>query len=475
MIRGIRICVLLLALTGLMTLAACGAKMYNFSVPDREVSRDLAEIPQDLEFFAQRIGPDVQLLSVAEAEAAQSHTLERFYAPWHMSRTGQDVKNAMWARWALEPERGFDANLRLYDKQRWAAILDNTDYESYPNRALKAITVDRCDLRLLPTAAPYFFNPAKAGQGYPFDYLQNSSLPIASPVFITHVSKDGRWALLESGSAGGWVEVSRLALVSNEFIRDWQSLPLAAVLRENTPLLAAWWGRGELPDGARDGGLPPIVHQADLGTLLPLVSYSPTRGKTVVRFPVRGSDGFAVLRETELPDAYAKPWPLPLSVGALAALGNQMMGQVYGWGGYGWNRDCSATMRDLFLPFGLWLPRNSKSQAKQGEVHDLSALKPRDREQFILKNGTPFLSMVGMPGHIGLYLGEHKGRAVMFHNVWGLRTTDPARPEGEGRAIIGKAVITTLTPGVERRDIATPNSLLDRVNSVNTPGRIKQE
>jgi cell wall-associated NlpC family hydrolase len=147
-----------------------------------------------------------------------------------------------------------------------------------------------------------------------------------------------------------------------------------------------------------------------------------------------------------------------------------MIGQPYGWGGYGGNRDCSALLRDLFLPFGLWLPRNSAAQAKYGRVTSLAGLTPEAKEQTLLRQGQAFLSLVSMPGHIALYLGNYKGRALIFHSLWGLRMT--SRPaifgaQRSGRALVGKAVVTTTTPGAEKENIATPHSLLDLMTSMN--------
>ena len=99
-----------------------------------------------------------------------------------------------------------------------------------------------------------------------------------------------------------------------------------------------------------------------------------------------------------------------------------MVGQAYGWGGSLADRDCSATIRDLFVPFGLWLPRNSSKQAKQGTVIPLSDLSPNQREKFLVEKGVPFLTLVRIPGHIMLYIGTHEDRAVVLHTIWGLRT-----------------------------------------------------
>ncbi len=104
-------------------------------------------------------------------------------------------------------------------------------------------------------------------------------------------------------------------------------------------------------------------------------------------------------------------------------------------------------MLDLFAPFGIWLPRNSSRQAQAGEVLPLGELFGEEKEKAILDGGIPFLTLIWMKGHIGLYLGEHQGRAAFLHNVWGVKTESFWGEEG--RAIVGKTVVTTLQPGAE--------------------------
>jgi len=120
-------------------------------------------------------------------------------------------------------------------------------------------------------------------------------------------------------------------------------------------------------------------------------------------------------------------------------------GPALWWGGIDGKRDCSAATRDVLAPFGLWLPRNSSAQAKSGIYISLEDLSGEEKEQAILKSGVPFGTLIWMPGHILLYIGQYKGHPVVFHDVWGMRTLEP---DGrEGRKVIGKAVITTLRVG----------------------------
>ncbi len=474
------------------------------ATPDALLSADLAVIPQNLSYFAQKAnneaGPllsSAPLLAYAEAhggnaqDALAAAAVSNFFSPWQSGYTPAPLNSVMGGLYWLDPEHGYMENLRPFTPERWAALVRNCDVPGYPSRNLAAITVQACALRLMPTSAPYFFNPSRPGQGYPFDYFQNSSLPPGSPVRITHVSQDQAWALVESPTASGWVDARSIALVDEKFMIAWRSRPLAAITQENTALLphdparAAPAAPAQIYDNAvfleplpLQTTLPQPPTFASIGAILPLEPYAKAFGplrahEAALYFPQKNSQGYAEMRQTVLAKDAICPWPMPLTHGNMALLGNRMLNQPYGWGGYDGNRDCSATLRDLFLPFGLWLPRNSRSQSATGGFTDISKLDAEAKEAFILQNGVPFISLIGMPGHIALYIGEYQGRAVMFHNMWGLRINQTGTAI-QGRAVIGKAVITTLSPGRERGDIALPNSLLDAMDKLTIPLATKE-
>jgi hypothetical protein len=108
-------------------------------------------------------------------------------------------------------------------------------------------------------------------------------------------------------------------------------------------------------------------------------------------------------------------------------------------------------IKDLFAPFGLWLPRHSADQAKEGGTFiDLQKLSPKEKELMILKQGIPYLTLIWRRGHIMLYIGSYQGRVLVFHNLWGVRTKDFLGRET--RKIVGHAAITTLHPGIEFHD-----------------------
>jgi cell wall-associated NlpC family hydrolase len=160
-----------------------------------------------------------------------------------------------------------------------------------------------------------------------------------------------------------------------------------------------------------------------------------------------------------------KPFPLPFTPQTVANLGNQFMGRHYGWGGAFLERDCSLMLQDLFKPFGIWLPRNSAAQLKIGRVTNLSGMSPGAKTTWLAQNGVPFRTIVGFPGHVTLYLGQYKGESVIFHSIWGLRTMTP---RGEGRAVLGKVCVTSVTPGRELPNIIPDRTLLHRFTAAAT-------
>lgn len=145
--------------------------------------------------------------------------------------------------------------------------------------------------------------------------------------------------------------------------------------------------------------------------------------------------------------------PLAATPNNMAHLANNLMGQPYGWGGAEGYRDCSALIKDLFMPFGIWMPRNSGAQAKAGSQVSLKDFKSKEKKKIIVGQGIPFFSLITAPGHIVLYIGTSKEQPYIYHSVWGLRTSKTKR------VIIGRSAIMPLDFGKNYYKVQT---ILDR-------------
>jgi cell wall-associated NlpC family hydrolase len=404
---------------------------------------DVLTLPQDLRVYAEAAGGSRRLLAPeAQAEVA-ARGAERFFKPWSNDRPAPYIKKLLQENFGLKPDRAYIDETRPFPPETWKAIEANADKQAFGRGAGPAVTLRHCDLRAAPTSLRFYLRPDLPGEGYPFDYFQETSLPPGVPLYICAVSADGDWVLAESPLAAGWLPARDTARTDEAFMRLWRSRPLAALVR----------------DGVNVGGT-----RAHIGTLLPLSGRN--GDASAVLHPRRGVSGRAEAATAVLPQGSAVTVPLPLTADNVAAVGNAMMGQRYTWGGLDEGRDCSALTRDIFVPFGLYAPRHSGAQARSGRAIPLTGAG--DKEAQITREAQAFQSLIYLPGHIALHLGVYEGRNLIFHNIWGLRTRD-ASGGCDGRAVIGKAVVTTLDPGRERPDLCAGKNLKDRMKTIVLP------
>jgi hypothetical protein len=61
-----------------------------------------------------------------------------------------------------------------------------------------------------------------------------------------------------------------------------------------------------------------------------------------------------------------------------------------------------------------------------------------------------------------VYVGSMNGKAFMFHDIWGVAVRN--WKGDEFKQVIGKSIVSTLTPGSELHLAA--NTILERVNSL---------
>ncbi|MDO5537111.1 MAG: SH3 domain-containing protein, partial [Desulfovibrionaceae bacterium] len=340
--------------------------------------------------------------------------------------------------------RGWKNGSRQWEDREWKAMRAGANLKTWPNVNRPGITLRATDLREMPTHQGRYSKATPDPAANPFDNFQYSRLPVGMPVLLCHMSADKRWYYAETPFACGWIDAKDLAPVSDSFAGMWESFAMAAVVRENVVL----------------GGLG---QSAGIGVVLPM------SGESAVMVPVKGADGQARMQSAEVAPGSIEPMPLAMTPAAAARLGNAMMGQKYGWGGMLNLRDCSAMTRDLLTPFGIWLPRNSQAQARRGERIPLSALpSAAAREREVLQSGVPFASLVTLKGHVVLYVGRWKGRAAILHDLWGIRVDEP---EGEDdRLIVGRIVVTSMTPGRELPNLHNKSTIGDRFHTLTILG-----
>ncbi|MFT7578529.1 MAG: cell wall-associated NlpC family hydrolase [Myxococcota bacterium] len=405
-------------------------------VPGEDIA-DIREIPQSLQALAAK-APDS--LWVSDTLVHHAQTLRaRFYAPWSRKRTGHTAihLSAVFARYGKRTLWGQDLRPRM---PGWVeGLLENAQLAAFPNVERRGVTVRHVAVRFLPSSQPGFEDPSKPGEGFPFDYLQASLLQAGTPVYIVHQSKDGAWFFVESHLVNGWVLSQDIAFADAAFVAKYHTETLQVMLADGVPL----WDVHGLHRGL-----------TRVGQRLPQ-----SKDGMSVLVPARDAVGLAVATAVPTPEL-SHSIPMAGDAPSMAIIGDRLLGQAYGWGGTLEDRDCSATLADLFTTVGIALPRHSGNQAKVGTWVDLTGLEGAAKEAAIVAEGIPFATLIWKPGHIMLYVGvSDDGRPLVFHTMWGVKTRAPGA-DALGRKVVGRTVITTLEPGRERADFDATQSLL---------------
>lgn len=382
---------------------------------------------------------DTLLLSPEEQAKRNTASDQLFFGPWNLSKPGisaKDFQNSL-----LRKPRGFCWDTP-WSSEAWEPLLTLANTQNYPSPRGAAIVVRHTNLRSMPTNDPLYMEPTPTPEIDFFDFFQIASLALGTPVYVSHASSDQNWFYIEYPHAVGWVRAEDIALMPRDTIKTYKTRKYAVVVQDNLSL-----DTSKGPQTTHIGAVYPLAQQEPLEILV----------------PVRAPDGSAHIERVRPSAQSLLPKPLPLTPGALAELGTRMLGQPYAWGGLNQGRDCSLATRDLFVPFGIWLPRNSQPQVKSRTYLALDKLSPEARKEKIIAQAQPFRTLLGFPGHVGLYVGTYNEEPVMLHNILGIRTTDP---DTWFRYLIARCILSTLEPGKDLLPIS--ESLLDRLHSMRT-------
>lgn len=337
------------------------------------------------------------------------------------------------------PTLGYGENFRPYNNAWIDNIAANMNIDALTHLAYqpqnRAIAIDTTAIRALPTDEVHFYSYKLAGQGYPFDNLQESMLHVGTPVYIIQETLDHAWSLVITPDVIDWVKTNRLAHVGESFIDDWQTAAeknLASIMRPNTSVL-----------NAHDR----FLFTAQAGAVFPVAKLEKNNQVSAIMVPVTDLTGDAVIKTVAI-NQYHSDEAVLMPYAATSNHFNQLISLLinrpYGWGNmYSYN-DCSAETKNLFAPFGIWLPRNSAQQATAGKKIDITVSPPAERLDYLLKNGRPYATLIYIGGHVMLYTGEyinaaHTPAAMTYQNMWGLRPR-----QGEGRAIVGESTFFPL-------------------------------
>ncbi|XLS30096.1 SH3 domain-containing protein [Flavobacteriaceae bacterium M23B6Z8] len=381
--------------------------------------------------------------------------LKKFYLPWkYKGETDTTRISEIWEE-HFTYEKGIAANSPCYtgNLREYSAKYINELNEKLPARTDISlnpmgfgITTETTDVKGLPTDEFCFKNIRNSGEGYPFDYLQYTTLWVGTPITILEKSKDHTWYFVKSTYTTGWVRSKSIALADQQQINTILNSQKVVVTGDNVRLKGA-----------------ASTYKVFTGTFLPYDAVNQE-----ILYPTRSPlDNKLVFDRIKSQSSFVREFPIEFNKENVKTILTQMIGGKYSWGGIDGGRDCSSTLKDYFTPFGIWTPRNSKAQRFSGQVDSLQHLTPEQKKQDIANKGIPFVSTLYLPGHIVLYVGSNKNSKMqMYHTVWGLKAyhSDPAlsdvtksreyygiygvrdreNDQVETRSVIGRTVITDI-------------------------------
>ncbi|GAA9275828.1 SH3 domain-containing C40 family peptidase [Helicobacter pylori] len=376
--------------------------------------------------------------------------LKAWYSPWLDMKVKSNKKEVFWILKEMNKSTGYGEDLKPNAKAFNDELIKSMDIEHYPSAKIRAIVARDSDVRAVPTNKPFYLSP----KGYPFDRYQNSLIFQGTPVLITHFNTDKTYAHIQSSFVYGWIKVSDLAYMHDKDIELLTHLKdYVMPIKDKIPLYTDY---GDFYTSARVGELFALIPQSQTTPQKP-----PKKELKAYGF-LRDSKGYATLQSVILEEKDFFVFPKAFNSENMAYFIDTMLGQKYGWGGLLGNRDCSAFTRDSFANFGILLPRNSYAQSRYANNYvDLSPMKAKEKEDYILKNATPFGTLIYLKGHIMLYLGTYNHQAIVAHSIWSVQTQKHFKTLSHK---IGGVVITSLWLAEEHNGAFSKKKLLiDRV------------
>ncbi len=302
----------------------------------------------------------------------------------------------------------------------------------------RAITIVHSQGRELPTEEVSYHHYTYAGEGYPFDNIQNALVWAGTPVYILGESEGGDWVFVQTPSIRAWIKSTDIARVDEDFISQWRQAA-------NKQLLAIM--DTEIPIVDQDD------HEFWNSRFIGMVFPGDNEGdKWRIMIPVRDEHGKAHIHFALVLQDQARVMPALPAPRQFITLMQKLIGRPYGWGGLYLYNDCASELKNLYTPFGIWLPMLSSDQVNSGlysvAVEDITKEKPEGRLEYLKTHGHPFMTIVYVGGHVVLYLGtypnpddpKHSPVALTYQNVWKLSPHNPP-PGKDRRSIIGKSVL----------------------------------
>lgn len=367
-------------------------------------------------------------------------------------RSGKQIADQLRLEYdTLRSRKLFDANDKVVPKSLFEEeIAPLMQIEKVPSmiKVTWGVATRATSVRAIPTMVKMI-----EGKGdVEFDQLQYTLIKLWTPVAIYHVSSDGKWCYVQAPYVRGWVKAKDVAIFEG---RE----ELKTRLKSGNFLVVT----GESVRVYEDAGLQNVLQRPSMGTVIPLASSKSSDGPYAVWMPYRKKNGEIGLSKCYISrkSDVTKGFPV-YSQANVIRQAFKLLGQRYGWGGMYNGRDCSGFIHDVFLSFGIDMPRDSKQQSMVGtQLGYFQPFQNDGERKAALLAARPGITLLKMPKHQMIYLGSLNGQFYVIHSTWAERTGDDKIVDEKNR--INQVVVSDL----ELNGRSYLGSLFDRVLSIN--------
>ncbi|MDO9465236.1 MAG: SH3 domain-containing protein [bacterium] len=327
-------------------------------------------------------------------------------------------------------------NMRV-DNPFFEAIYRNIDLNKIPDKVdIKfGLTLRRTNLRVLPIDEIIMSRK----NNHDFDRFQDSAIDVGQPLALLWETRDKKWAYVKTEIVPGWIHAEDIAISDNKNdIIEYRKAQEFVVVT------------GNKIDIFSDSECKNFLDSAQMGTRFPLMNSE--KEYFTITFPAANKRNKLSFRKAYIPayeDVHTGYVPYTKRNAINQAF--KLLHTPYGWGGMRGERDCSRFIMDIFACFGIRMPRNSSWQAKMGRE-----IAGFDR----FKNLPPGISILYMPRHIMLYLGEDNGNYYVIHDTW-------EYTEGRWPSVVKKHIGRVVVSDLSLGEYGKTGSLLEQLVSIN--------
>ncbi len=339
----------------------------------------------------------------------------------------------------LYTKKLYNEKVRLVQNAFYKEVYENININKINNYKSFGFIIKFSNQRLIPSDEELFDNPTY----HYFDRNQNNGLDIGEPVIIVHTSYDNKWKYVMSKYSSGWVRSDNIVNA------DYSDIALV----DRVKFIVVTAGKADLYE---DPALTQYITTTRMGNRYIVTGDHDSYYEILI--PQRNQKGYVYYKKIYIKNEDAVMGYLPFIQRNVLSQAFKLLNSPYGWGDMAQEQDCSKFIQEIFLTFGITLPRNSSAQVKTGINLYLKKKNKGQLNDIINHILIPGITIIQIPGHIMLYIGEYKNEQYVIHDFFGKTIK---RNNKVYNLIINKVEVTPLSLGQEGQ------TLTDRIRSIN--------